>query len=91
MAIATAAGTYKFVGDVTFNPGSIDDGNAEEVTATVPGVQVGDIVFVNKDTDDNVYAVAAWVSATDQITVAFFNPSGGTVNPASQTVRVIVF
>ncbi len=91
--MAQASGTHKYVGDVTVDPASTDDGNAAEVVVSLPGhgIKVGDIVHANKDTDDNTYLVASWVSAKDQLTFAFFNPSGGTVNAASQTIRVIVF
>lgn len=89
--MARASITAKFVGDVTFDAGNIADGNVVEVTAVVPNVRVGDIVFVNKDTEDDTYAIAAWVSDTDEITVTFFNPSGGDVNGDEQSLRVIVF
>ena len=91
--MAKASITVKYIGDVTFNPGDIADGDVAEVTASIPGKQIrpGDMVLVNKGTEDDVYAIAAWVSDVDEITVTFFNPSGGNVDGDEQVLGVIVF
>ena len=88
---AHASITAKKIVTVTVDPGSILDGNVEEIAVTVPGAVSGDFVATQKETEDSIYIIAAWVSDTDEVTLVFFNPSSGTVNADSQSVSVMLF
>lgn len=88
---AQASITAKSIHQVTANPAEIADGDVEEVSLTVPGAALGDFPYVVKPTDDDVYVIAAWVSAANTVKAVFFNPSGSPINCAAQTVNVILF
>lgn len=86
-----AAITAKIVTTVTANPAEIADGDVEEVAVTIPGVALGDFIVASKETDDDVYIIAAFPTAANTAKLVFFNPSGSPVNCAAQTINIIVF
>ena len=90
MSVARTAATISAKHDITVDVASLDDGNHVLTTVTVPGVKLGDCVVCVKPTDDGVYPLHCAVSAADTVKVTFFNPSGGTVNAASQTMYFFV-
>jgi len=103
MAAATAVvverGTKQFQGmfsemfkvTCTLDAGSLIDGAGESDTVTVPGVALGDMVLGFSFGVDKAGVVChAYVSAADTVTLRLQNESGGTVNLASTTVRVVV-
>lgn len=81
-----------FAVSVTFNPASVATITVAEQTATVPGVQVGDIVVSwNKPTTTTgVGVVNARVSAANTLALAFVNPTAGAVDAASETWTFII-
>jgi len=75
----------------TLDAGSLVDGAGESDTITVPGVALGDIVFGFSFGIDKAGIVChAYVSAANTVTLRLQNESGGTVDLASTTVKVLV-
>jgi hypothetical protein len=64
-----------------------------DLTITVPGAAVGDVVALGTPNGSVSVdsAFFAWVSAANQVTVRFVNFSAGAIDPASGSFRVIVF
>lgn len=81
----------EFVGSKTFDAASILDGAAEATTVTVTGAALGDFVTgVSLGVDLAGITVTAYVSAANTVTVRLQNESGGAVDLASTTLRVMV-
>ena len=75
----------------TLNAGSLNDGAGETDDITVPGVALGDIVLgSSSDVDRAGITVTGYVSAANTVTLRFQNESGGTVDLASTTVKLVV-
>lgn len=83
--------TAKLVTSISVNPASIDDGDVAETSVTIPGLALGDFILTSKETDDDIYIVAAFPTAANTAKFVFFNPSGGTINGAATTINVLVF
>ena len=64
-----------------------------EQTVSVPGLNVGDAVFVNKPTHQAGLGIAgARVSAKDTLAITFVNPTAGGITPtASEIYKVVRF
>lgn len=76
---------------VTFNPAAVNTITTAEQTVTVPGVKVGDLVFVNKpDHTTGVGMCSARVSAANTVAVQFVNPTAGSVNPNEGTYVFLI-
>lgn len=103
MAAATAVtvtrGTRQFRGafsemffvSATLDAGSLADGAGESDTVAVPGVVLGDIVIgcsINVDLAGITWT--AYVSAADVVTIRVQNESGGPLDLASKTIKVVV-
>lgn len=70
---------------------SLADGVGATVTATVPGVALGDFVLAwSLDVSVAGITVTAWVSAADTVSLRFQNESAGTVDLAAGTLRLVV-
>lgn len=75
----------------TINVDSLNDGVGDLDTVAVPGVALGDIVLgVSLGVDVAGLTVTAYVSAANTVTVRFQNESGGTVDLASTTIKLVV-
>lgn len=80
-------------GSATLNFGSIGNHNYEDLTVTVTGASVGDVVSIGAP-NGSVPANAsffAWVSDTNMVTVRCFNINSGSIDPASGTFKIKVF
>lgn len=83
-------------GTATWNPGAVTNGSISSVAVTVTGARAGDTVYVGwtpvLTTSANIANWRIWwaVTANDEVTVAFENRSGGSLTPASTTVRATV-
>ena len=74
----------------TWDPGSIATG-AEAVTeVTVTGAALGDFVLVSFSLDVQDLTLTAAVTAANTVTVQLSNLTGGAINLASGTVKVLV-
>jgi hypothetical protein len=64
-------------------------GGTQDLTITVTGAVDGDAVSLgvpNASVGSGLYF--AWVSASNTVTVRFYNPTGGSINPTSGTFKV---
>lgn len=62
-----------------------------DTTVTVPGVLVGDLVFVNKPSTSVGLGIAnARVSAANTIIITTINPTVSGINPAAETYDLII-
>lgn len=75
----------------TLDVASLADGVGATSTVTVNGVALGDFVLaVSMGVDLQGITVTAWVSAANTVSVRFQNESGGTLDLASTTLRLVV-
>lgn len=77
-------------GSVTWNPGSIADGNEEVQEVTVKGAKLGDFAFASFSLDVADLNLDAHVTATDTVTASLQNNTGGAIDLGSGTLRVSV-
>lgn len=70
---------------------SLADGVGTTITASVPGVKLGDFILAwSLSVDVQGISVTANVSAADTVSFRFQNESGGTIDLAAATLRVVV-
>ncbi len=78
-------------GSKTHNFASIVDGARESTTVTVTGAALGDfVVAVSVSVDAAGGVLSGYVSAADTVTVDLLNETGGALDLASATLRVLV-
>ena len=75
----------------TYDPGSLADGAGATTTVTATGAVLGDFALASFSLDLQGISVTAYVSAADTVSVRFQNESGGVLDLASGTLRVLVF
>lgn len=70
-------------------PSSVAANTSAEQTFSVPGLNVNDIVHVNKPTADAGIVVGnARVSAADTLAITYGNLTGGSLTPAAETYTI---
>lgn len=75
----------------TINVDDLADAAGDNDTIAVPGVALGDMVLgISLGVDVAGLTVTGWVSAANVVTVRFQNESGGSVNLAETTIKVLV-
>ena len=75
----------------TIDADSLEDGAGDTDTVAVPGVALGDMVLgASLSVDEAGLIVEAYVSAANVVSIRFQNETGGTVNQASSTLRLVV-
>lgn len=80
-----------FLVRATLDADSLDDGAGDTDTVAVPGVALGDMVLsASLAVDVAGLIVTAYVSAANTVSIRFQNETGGTVNLASATLRLVV-
>lgn len=77
-------------GEATYDPASLADGAGATTTISVTGVVMGDFVVPSFSNDLQGITLTAYVSAADTVSVRFQNESGGILDLASGTLRVMV-
>lgn len=81
----------EFVGSATYDPANLLDGAGATTTVTVTGAALGDFVTgVSFSLDLQGITLTAYVSAADTVAVRFQNETGGAIDLASGTIRVMV-
>lgn len=75
---------------VTYNAGSLVDAAGETTTVYVPGAEIGDIAMAALGVSTQGIVVTAFISAPDVVSVRLQNETGGTLDLASTTLRVLV-
>lgn len=83
--------TRTYTNTVTFDFGSINSQSQATTTATVAGARSGDAVIVRPTTAVNGIALDGTVTANNTVTIRAFNYSSGSIDPASQAYRILVF
>jgi len=78
-----------FTGSLTYDFGAIDPNDS--TTVTVTGARVGDAVLVTPSLNTAGIVEKGVVTDVDEVTIYAMNATGGSVNPAEKTYRVIVF
>lgn len=98
-SVTVRAGTDQFRGlysntwlvKAALNADSLADGAGDTDTVAVPGVALGDMVLsASLAVDVAGLIVTAYVSAADTVSIRFQNETGGTVDLASATLRLVV-
>jgi len=92
MTVGITQGNVKGFGvaTITFNPAAVSAATSAEQTVTVPGLLVGDMVWVNKPSaTTGVGIVGCRVSAADTLAITFMNATAGSVDPASESYSVL--
>ena len=87
----TSATNGVLAASATLDFPSTSAGGTQDLTITVTGAVDGDPVTLgvpNGSVGSGLYF--AWVSAADTVTVRFYNPTGGSINPTSGTFKVKV-
>ena len=75
----------------TLDAGSLADGAGESDTITVPGVALGDMVLgLSFGVSEAGITITGYVSAANTVTLRVQNESGGVVDLASTTVKLVV-
>lgn len=80
-----------YTATLTFDFGSIAAQSQATTTVTVTGARSGDAVLVRPTTAVDGIIVDGTVTANNTVTVRAVNYSTGSIDPASQTYRVIVW
>lgn len=76
---------------VSVDLGSVAANTSEEETATVPGVKIGDIVFVSDSALSAGQVIAnARVSAADTVTMQVINTTAGAIDATARTMNFFV-
>ncbi len=76
---------------LTHDFGSINAQTEATQTVTVTGARSGDVVVVRPTTAVNGIILDGTVTANDTVTVRAVNYSSGSIDPASQVYRIVVF
>lgn len=74
----------------TWDPASMLDGGTQTTTISVVGAKLGDFAFPSFSLSLQGIISTAYVSADNVVTVVLQNETGGTINLASGTLRVVV-
>lgn len=79
--------------NITISPTIINTITCSEQLFTVAGVKVGDIITVNKPTQQAGLGICACrASAANQIGITFINPTAGNITPtAGEVYKVMAF
>jgi hypothetical protein len=77
------------VGSATYDPASIAIGASITTTVAATGAALGDEARASFTQPLQGLVVTSWVSATDVVSVNFYNPTVGAVDLSSGTLRVI--
>ena len=74
--------------EVELNVANVPANSTSQQNFTVVGLELDDIVYVNQPTNlATIYVLSAWVSAKDQVTMLFWNNSGGAVDPPATGIK----
>lgn len=77
------------IGSATYDPASLADGVGVTTTVAATGASLGDVAQASFTQPLQGITLNAWVSAADVVSVRFQNESGGVLDLASGTLRVI--
>jgi hypothetical protein len=76
--------------DITFDPAEVAAATTAEQSITVPGIKVGDLVFVRKPTLSAGLGIAgARVSGNNTVAVTFINATAAPINAGSEVYQIL--
>ena len=80
-----------FLLQVPLTPAAVNTITAPEQTFTVPGLQPGDMVWVNKPTAQAGLGVAGQrVVSANTLGITYVNPTVGNITPTAETYSILV-
>lgn len=82
--------TKILVAAADYDPPNIGAGAVSQATIGISGVRQGDFATASFDPANTGIVLLAQVTADDQVTVTFWNVTGGAINLAAGTLRVRV-
>lgn len=88
MTVGIIAGNIKAVGTIpiTIDPLAAAADSSSETDITVPGLEIGDFVWVNKPTLQAAFGISnVRVKAANTLSVQFLNVSASSINAGAQT------
>lgn len=75
--------------EITFTPGAMLTTVQVDNSVTVTGLSTEDHVIIEMPSlETGVILSHHWVSAANTLKIRLYNPTGATITPASQTVKV---
>lgn len=91
MAINTSITPKKGPFEVTFTPTAMLTTAQQDTSITVTGITTDDQIVVSLPSlETGVVFSHAWVSAANTVKIRCYNPTGSTITPAAQTIKVVV-
>lgn len=81
---------FPLMASATYDPPSLNDGDGDTTTIAVTGAAIGDFVDAAFSQDLQGITLTAYAFQNGGVAVRFQNESGGTIDLASGTLRVIV-
>ena len=78
--------SFKF----NYDPANLVDGAGETTTYTTKGAELGDFVVISFNKDLSGITATGYVSASGTTSVRLQNESGGTLNLASGSIKIII-
>lgn len=87
----STAGPAGVAPSVVWDPGTVANGASVNTTVPVPGAALGDFAAATFSLSLQGATLTAYVSALNVVTVVLANLSGGALDLASGTIRVLVF
>lgn len=92
MALRVGSGSYQFAQQVTLDPSSINANSVSVETFTVTGVNLDTQYKVDAlSLDAGLFILGARPTAANTLEISIWNSTNGSVNPASQTFRIVGF
>lgn len=89
VAVTAGGGACNASGSATYDPPSLADGAGTTTTVAVVGARAGNFAQASFSADLQGITLTAWVSASNTVSVRFQNESGGVLDLASGTLRVV--
>jgi hypothetical protein len=91
MAIFTNITPKKGPYELTVTPAAMATTVQTDQSFTVTGVTTDDMIHVSfPSLETGVVLSHYWVSAANTVKVRMYNPTGSTITPAAQTMKVVV-
>jgi hypothetical protein len=88
-AVLREVGDY--MNAMTYDPPTLADAAGVTTTVSLPGVKLGDFVVASFSQDLRGILMTSYVSAADTVSIRFQNQTGGVIELASGTLRVMAF
>lgn len=93
MAFFVGSGSYQKAFETTLNPSSVNAGSYSVETLTVTGIgdEANAVLVTMPSLEAGVFLIGSQISDNNTLKIVLFNSTAAPVNPASQTVKILVF